>query len=461
MADTKRKITKHVKEDRSPNVITVKVELHLIKEGTTDEEKKKYTNQVYSDLRTLERDTYQGFNKLLTRTHLIKSTMKGIPYGTKDSPERESYLAKLNEVMSALGIDKDEYKLITKNGEFSGFAQTASSITQKYNKSSSFEDYTKGIASLPSFKKGCPIPLNKQGSKLTFDEDSKLLVLRIPKNYRFELNKKLSSDRVDHLKNCIQGKDGYKLGDPSIQLKENKLYLLQPITIPKKDSGVDENIVAGIDLGINTPIVFSLGTNTEDPKKNRHAFIGHRNDFLRVRNSIARQHRNAQRNNMAQGGKGRGHKLKALERFKEKEVNFTTTYCHVLSSKVIAMCVENRVGTLHMENLSGFGDNDRSKDWVLRNWSYFQLQTMIKYKAKKEGIRVLFVDPAYTSQTCCNCGHVDRNNRYDPSDKTKFKCTGCGYEMNADLNGAINIARSTRFVVEEEIEKGEEEVLTN
>ena len=33
-------------------------------------------------------------------------------------------------------------------------------------------------------------------------------------------------------------------------------------------------------------------------------------------------------------------------------------------------------------------------------------------------------------------------------DKTKFKCTKCGYEIHADLNGAINIARSTNYVLE-------------
>ena len=68
---------------------------------------------------------------------------------------------------------------------------------------------------------------------------------------------------------------------------------------------------------------------------------------------------------------------------------------------------------------------------------------MIKYKAEREGIEVRFINPAYTSQTCSKCGHVHRDNRQTQS---QFKCVECGFELNADHNASINIARSTEFV---------------
>ncbi len=83
---------------------------------------------------------------------------------------------------------------------------------------------------------------------------------------------------------------------------------------------------------------------------------------------------------------------------------------------------------------------------LLNAWSYYELQTMIKYKAEREGIRVRFIDPAFTSQTCSHCGHVDKENR---KSQAKFECTECGFELNADHNAAINIARSTKFVKED------------
>ena len=56
----------------------------------------------------------------------------------------------------------------------------------------------------------------------------------------------------------------------------------------------------------------------------------------------------------------------------------------------------------------------------------------LAYKAGE----LLKVDPAYTSQTCSRCGHVDKSNR--PS-QAVFACGACGFRANADHNAAINI----------------------
>ncbi len=50
-----------------------------------------------------------------------------------------------------------------------------------------------------------------------------------------------------------------------------------------------------------------------------------------------------------------------------------------------------------------------------------------------------YVDPAYTSQTCNKCRHVDKKNRKTQS---VFICTDCGYRDNADANAALNILAS-------------------
>ena len=49
---------------------------------------------------------------------------------------------------------------------------------------------------------------------------------------------------------------------------------------------------------------------------------------------------------------------------------------------------------------------------------------------------VVKVDPAYTSQTCAQCGHVGKENR---KTRATFQCTACGYTANADRNAAVNI----------------------
>jgi transposase len=51
--------------------------------------------------------------------------------------------------------------------------------------------------------------------------------------------------------------------------------------------------------------------------------------------------------------------------------------------------------------------------------------------------RVEKVPPAYTSQCCSACGHVDRESR---KSQALFRCTACGFACNADVNAARNIA---------------------
>lgn len=93
-----------------------------------------------------------------------------------------------------------------------------------------------------------------------------------------------------------------------------------------------------------------------------------------------------------------------------------------------------------MEYLEGSSFTDKK---MLGTWTYYELQQYIKYKAEMEGIKVRFVNPAYTSQTCSKCGYVDSENRLE---QEKFVCKKCGNSLNADYNASINIANSTDFI---------------
>ena len=61
-----------------------------------------------------------------------------------------------------------------------------------------------------------------------------------------------------------------------------------------------------------------------------------------------------------------------------------------------------------------------------------------EYKMKREGGRIVFVNPAYTSQQCSCCLHTAAENR---PDRDTFVCVWCGYEDCADANAAKNIKR--------------------
>ena len=68
------------------------------------------------------------------------------------------------------------------------------------------------------------------------------------------------------------------------------------------------------------------------------------------------------------------------------------------------------------------------------SWSAFRSQLV--YKSDWHGRTFVAVDSKYTSQTCSECGHKEKENRYS---QAKFVCLLCGVEQNADVNAAKNI----------------------
>lgn|SRR5512138_207260 len=65
-----------------------------------------------------------------------------------------------------------------------------------------------------------------------------------------------------------------------------------------------------------------------------------------------------------------------------------------------------------------------------------RFRNLLLEKAQRRGVLVVIVNPAYTSQTCAECGHVAAENRLT---QAEFKCVTCGHEDNADVNAARNI----------------------
>ena len=64
----------------------------------------------------------------------------------------------------------------------------------------------------------------------------------------------------------------------------------------------------------------------------------------------------------------------------------------------------------------------------------FQLQTQIEYKALQKGLRVIYVNPAYSSQICSHCGQLGVRLG------NTFTCS-CGNQQHSDLNSSRNLCR--------------------
>ena len=228
--------------------------------------------------------------------------------------------------------------------------------------------------------------------------------------------------------------ENYKVCGSSIQIDGKKIILNMSMDIPKQELELDENTVVGVDLGVAIPAVCGLNNNSYIRQS-----IGSKDDFLRIRTQLQAQRRRLQKSlKSTSGGHGRGKKMKAMDRLTDRERNFVKTYNHFVSKNVVDFAVKNRAKYINMEDLSGFD----SSEFILRNWSFYELQQFITYKASKYGIEVRKINPYHTSQICSCCGHWEEGQRID---QAHFKCKACGEELNADFNASRNIAMSTDF----------------
>ena len=237
----------------------------------------------------------------------------------------------------------------------------------------------------------------------------------------------------------------YQYCGSSIQISKNKIILNLSMKIPKKEMDLDENVVVGVDLGMEVPAMCALNNSIYEKQP-----IGSADDFLAIRTRLQAQRRKLQiALKSTAGGHGRKKKLKALNRLRDREKHFVESYCHFVSKQVVDFALKHRAKYINIENLTGY---DTSK-FILRNWSYYKLQQYITYKATRYGIIVRKINPCYTSQVCSYCGHWEPKQRKSQdtficgsedcisNNKKKVK-----YTVNADFNAARNIAISTLFM---------------
>jgi len=129
-------------------------------------------------------------------------------------------------------------------------------------------------------------------------------------------------------------------------------------------------------------------------------------------------------------------KYKLLAKLKRKQSRRTTYENHKVSKSIVDYAATYR-RTVVLERL----DNVRAKDSKIRRyteksqWAFAQLDSMLKYKCALRGIPLLYVDPAYTSQTCSRCGSIHK------PDGKQFYCLTCGRTEHRDANAAFVIAQ--------------------
>lgn len=279
-------------------------------------------------------------------------------------------------------------------------------------------------SSLPTFKNRYPVPLHHEGYKILKIEEKYVIDAQLcskeMERTRFQFEIYGNDGSTKAVLNRILSEE-YKKGAAQIvrdhKKNSNKWFFVIPYNFEPNKHDLDENNVMGIDLGISKAAYWAFSGSL------KRGFISG-DEIEKFRKTVRARRISIQNQGKFCGegriGHGKNRRLQPIEVLQTREQNFRNTCNKRYASKIVSEAIRMRCGVIQIEDLSGISDEDT----FLKNWPYYDLQMNIVNKAAEEGIKVIKVDPQYTSQRCSECGSINKKNRVD---QATFVCQNCGY----------------------------------
>ncbi|MFE2410925.1 RNA-guided endonuclease InsQ/TnpB family protein [Kitasatospora sp. NPDC059408] len=211
----------------------------------------------------------------------------------------------------------------------------------------------------------------------------------------------------------------HRKGETDLVARDGAFYLMAACNVAEAEAFEPTGWI-GVDLGITNIATTSIGYRAAGRGLNRHR---KRMQDLRAKLQT----------------KGTKSAKRVLKRLSRKESRRARDVNHCISKRIVTEAERTTAG-IGLEDLSGIRQRARLRKpqrVTLHSWAFAQLGAFVAYKAKRVGVPVVYVDPAYTSQECSVCHYTDRRNR---PDQAAFACRSCGVVAHADRNASRNIA---------------------
>ena len=209
-------------------------------------------------------------------------------------------------------------------------------------------------------------------------------------------------------------------GETDLAYVKGQFYLLATCDV-EEPTPADVDGTLGVDLGIVNSTTDSDG----------ECFSGA---------AVERPRQRCHRRRRALEAVGTNNAKRRLRQISGNQRRFQTNTNHTIAKRLVAKAQHTK-RRIALEDLTHLRSRARVRGTAQRarhsNWSFGQLRAFVQYKAA--GVRVVLVNPAYTSQTCSACGYCDTRNRRS---QAEFCCVACHSATGADYNAAINIERA-------------------
>jgi len=213
----------------------------------------------------------------------------------------------------------------------------------------------------------------------------------------------------------------------TVKRQKNKWFVILACSNVSQETLPKTGESAGVDVGINVYAMTDLGYSIENPKYAKAS----QDKVSGLQRSLSRKKFGSNNRKKAKT------KLnKATQKVKNQRADFQYKSALDLIKRYDIIYLEDLSVKQMLESDGKFGKKNKTKlNYGVLDAGWAMFAKKITDKAESAGREVVFVDPAYTSQTCPLCGHVSRENR----NGIKFKCVKCNHIAHADQVGAINI----------------------
>ncbi|MBE9227971.1 transposase [Phormidium sp. LEGE 05292] len=217
--------------------------------------------------------------------------------------------------------------------------------------------------------------------------------------------------------------------------KQGDYYINICVYLPTEPTGRTPKVI-GVDLGRR-----DIATTSTGKAWNGKQIQNVRDRYSKVRANIQRKRTRSAR--------------RLTRRLSGRESRFQKWLNHNISKQLVREAKQFNAA-LAFEDLTNIRESlnqkPRSKTERRRtnNWAFYQLRMFTQYKANIAGVPIVFVPPAYTSQTCSRCYHFHPVKGKSYRNGKIFKCGHCGFEHDADINAANVIAALGASVISPE-----------
>ena len=245
-------------------------------------------------------------------------------------------------------------------------------------------------------------------------------------NGRVFLNKELSI----RCRNLAKPKDGRAVTVRVVRKGTGRWYIHITYEIDeviRGEMGIEEpDRAEGYDLGLVDLITDSKGNKMQAP------------DFFREAEAQL-AHLRRQLSKLGEGTAKWLKKQRRIALIEERVRRRRDGYLNGIADEMVSGKSTVVIEDLDVRRIASGEDGTLARRKRFTEAAWATLVGKVERKARKTDVRLIKVNPAYTTRTCSRCGHVGEG---IPLTTRMFRCPACGLEMDRDRNAARNILGS-------------------